>query len=127
RDDRLGARVDEDLVTSQTQGIAGAFNFDIPRIDETRVPTDDIQIRGSFQNLLCAISKALDDLLFALPDLSQIHFDATSLHAILACPPGKVGHTRAGGHGLRWSSAVIDAASSHVPLFNDSSLKPRSG
>src|SRR5262249_37077055 len=104
----------------------GAFNFNRPRIDETRLSADDIQVRGSFQHLLRAIPKALDDLLFALPHLSQIHVDGASLHAIIACPPGKIGDTCACRHGFSRRSAVIDAASSHIPLFDGSGLEPGS-
>src|SRR5262249_37420452 len=126
RDDRLGPRVDEDLFSAKAQGLTtGAFNFHSPRIDETRPSMDDIQILGSFYPLLRAISKALDDLLLALPHLSQIHFHWTSLHAIITRPPGKIGDTRACRHGFSRRSTVIDAASSHISLFDDSGLEPR--
>src|SRR5262249_42266832 len=119
---------DEDLFRAKAQGLTtGAFNFDRPRIEETRLSADEIQIRGPFQSMLRAISKALDDLLFALPHLSQIHFDATSLHAIFACPPGKIGDPCARRHGLGWRSTVIDAASSHIPLFDNRGLESGSG
>src|SRR5262249_12665132 len=128
RDDRLGTRIDEDLFSAEAPGLtAGAFNFDRPRVDETRLSADDVQIRGGFQDLLVAISKALDDLLFALPHPSQIHCDGTSLHAIITCPPGKIGDTRACRHGFSRRSTVIDAASSQIPLFYDSGLEPRPG
>src|SRR5438067_1598331 len=54
---------------------------------------------------------ALDHLLLALPHLSQIHFDETSLHTIIACPPGTIGDTRACRHGFSRRSTIIDAAS----------------
>src|SRR5439155_24368905 len=71
--DRLGTRVDEDLFTPKAQGlIAGAFNFDRSRIDESRPSTNSFQFCRSFSNLFCALSTALDDLLLALPPLRQI-------------------------------------------------------
>src|SRR5262249_15306040 len=125
-DDRPGARVDEDPVALQAQVIAGAFDPDISRIDELRAPAAYIQMRDVFQGLLGALSKALVDLLFALPDPGEIDRDAAGLHAVIACPPGKVGHARAGDHGLGRRSAVVDAGSSDILFFDDGRLEPRS-
>ena len=53
------APVDEDLFSVKAQGLTtGAFNFNSPRIDETRLFADDVQIRGGFYNLFVATSNA---------------------------------------------------------------------
>jgi hypothetical protein len=95
---------------------------DAMRVDEARVITVQIEIRGRAQAVFFPGTEPLDDLALARDDTREIDAHGARPHAPAGGVAGVVGDLRRGDHCLGRRAPGVDARPTHVPALDEGDL-----
>jgi len=91
---------------------------------EAGLAEDEIKICCFFNALLAAVTKAVHNVAFALPDAFHVDADVPGVNAVVSASTREICDASAGDHGFRWRATFVDAGSAYMLAFYHRGSKP---
>src|SRR6266705_2694809 len=109
------AGVDDDALAFQfARAAAFEFHDDAPRVLESGLAKDELEVCGFLQGLLAVIAEALDHAALAIDHPAHVYRDAAGVDAVVFRAPGEIRDAAARDHRLGGRAADVDAGAADL-------------